>query len=706
MDQTVQTGATLDALANDLRRALGRALDERGELGRVIFATCPTKQLSDARARLARQLARERGAAFGWGRCDAEVEDSPALAPLAQALTPVLVRRLRGPAPALRALLRRRAGALASLFPLLAALAEADEADDAQAPPIEALIELLAALTTSAPLALVLSRSELAAPALVELLTALTRAPLGRLVILALAGPSQARVGQLAPLRERAQIFDDRSKGECRPSPQLIEALSRLVANVREHFMLLDPEWTIWFINYTIPELEEHEVIGTPLLDYTSPDHRAQVTEHLERVRRTGAPARFITENRGRTYESLCVPVHDPGRPGDTCAYLMRSMDVTERRRTEQALADKARVLELAERLADGGSYEWDLRTNHKTWTEGMFRIFRISREEWQGDPRTPVQRVHPDDRDTFVSALRAAMDSVVPRQELNYRLLLPSGELRHIHASTEVIYEDGEPVRNIGTIRDVTAQVEAERTREALIGELREKNAELERFNYMVSHDLKSPLVTISGFLGFLEADLERRDLEGARAELPPIKRAVKSMASLIADLLSLSRHGKVVNEIMEFELETIVREASALLDGERAATGAELVIHAPLGRVRGDRERLRLVFQNLISNAIKFSAERPLPRVEIGARAREGDTEYYVRDNGVGIDPRFHQRVFGLFERLDNRREGSGIGLALVRQIVELHRGRVWVESEGEGAGATLCFTLGRTPDGLAST
>ncbi len=700
MDKAVQTGETHDALANDLRRTLGRALIERGDVARAIYMACPTKLLSAARARRAGELAREHGAEFGWGHCDTRVDDSPVLAPLAQALAPVLDRRLRGPAPALRALLRRRAAALASLFPVLLAVHDAGRGGDArrQVTPTEALIELLAALTAEAPLVLVLSRSDHAAQALVELLVACTRAPLGGLVLLVLARHPPTSGDRLAPLRERAQLLDDRT-GECRPSPQLIETFAQFVGNVREHFVLLDHEWTIWFINYTVPELNPRELVGTSLLNYTIPEQREMITEHLERVRRTGEPSRFESELLGHRFENLCTAIHQPGRPYDTCAYLLRAIDITARRRTEQALADKMHALELAERLLDSGSWEWNFKTNIKTVTDGMLRLYQLEREEWTGDPNATTALMHPDDRDAVAAAKRRLIESDETRHAIDFRILLPTGELRHIHSECVVIRDDeGVPVRSLGTHRDVTARVEAERTREALIGELREKNAELERFNYIVSHDLKSPLVTISGFLGFLEADLERRDLEGARAELPPIKRAVKSMASLIADLLSLSRLGKVVGETMEFELDAIVDEAITLLDGERAATNAEVVITAPLGRVHGDRERLRLVFQNLISNAIKFSAERPLPRVEIGARARDGDTEYYVRDNGVGIDPRFHQRVFGLFERLDNQREGSGVGLALVRRIVELHRGRVWIESEGEGAGATLCFTLGR--------
>ena len=110
----------------------------------------------------------------------------------------------------------------------------------------------------------------------------------------------------------------------------------------------------------------------------------------------------------------------------------------------------------------------------------------------------------------------------------------------------------------------------------------------------------------------------------------------------------------------------------------------------------VLGDRVRLTEVFQNLIANAVKYMGDQTNPRIEIGSRSDEAEVVCFVRDNGMGIDPRYHEKVFGLFERLDASNEGTGIGLALVKRIIEVHGGRVWVESEGRGQGSTFLFTL----------
>jgi signal transduction histidine kinase len=235
----------------------------------------------------------------------------------------------------------------------------------------------------------------------------------------------------------------------------------------------------------------------------------------------------------------------------------------------------------------------------------------------------------------------------------------------------------------------------------EALRGErsdLAAKNAELERFNYTVSHDLKTPLVTIRGFAGLAGSDLAAARYDGVRKDLGRIVAAADKMHRLLDDLLELSRIGRVVHPPEDVALGALVREAIELLKDEMDRRGIEVAIAPELPVVRADRRRLLEVLQNLLENAMKFTAAQPQPRIEVGMRAEAGERVFFVRDNGQGIDPRFLERVFGLFEKLDPGGPGTGVGLALVRRIVEAHGGRAWAESSGVGQGATFCFTLGR--------
>ena len=234
---------------------------------------------------------------------------------------------------------------------------------------------------------------------------------------------------------------------------------------------------------------------------------------------------------------------------------------------------------------------------------------------------------------------------------------------------------------------------------RALLISELEKKNAELERFTYTVSHDLKSPLVTIRGFLGFLYDDAKARDMERFEKDLARIANAADRMQTLLNDLLELSRVGRIVNPPENIPFGHVAAEAIELNEGAIKNSGVHLEIHPDLPMIQGDRLRLVEVMQNLISNAVKFMGDQPMPRIEIGTRGVDEDEKaiLFVRDNGIGIDPAHHEQVFGLFNRLDPRVEGTGIGLTLAKRIIEVHGGRIWVESN-PGEGAAFLFTLSR--------
>lgn len=233
---------------------------------------------------------------------------------------------------------------------------------------------------------------------------------------------------------------------------------------------------------------------------------------------------------------------------------------------------------------------------------------------------------------------------------------------------------------------------------RKDLITELENKNAELERFTYTVSHDLKSPLFTIRGFLGYLEQDALSGNAERLRADIERIIDATDKMQRLLNELLELSRIGRLRNEYTSFPFEELIQEAAELSHGRLSERGVQVEIQPNLPVIHGDRVRLLEVLQNLLDNAAKFMGRQPTPRIEVGQAgedAEHGMPIFYVRDNGIGIASEHFDRVFGLFNKLDPRTDGTGIGLALVKRIIEVHGGRIWVESE-PGQGSTFFFTL----------
>ena len=228
---------------------------------------------------------------------------------------------------------------------------------------------------------------------------------------------------------------------------------------------------------------------------------------------------------------------------------------------------------------------------------------------------------------------------------------------------------------------------------------ELQEKNDELTRFTHAVSHDLRSPLVTIQTFQGHLERDLRSQDAARVEKDLGYIRNAADKMGRLLDEIRRLSRVGRIMNPSEEAPLQAIVKEALDLVAGRITGRGVRVDLTEEPVVLYGDRTRLVEVFMNLVDNAVKFMGDEQAPRVEIGMEQAGEELVLHVRDNGIGIDPQVQPLLFGMFHKLDPETEGEGIGLALVRRIVELHGGRIWVESEGLGKGTTFRFTLAKT-------
>jgi PAS domain S-box-containing protein len=247
----------------------------------------------------------------------------------------------------------------------------------------------------------------------------------------------------------------------------------------------------------------------------------------------------------------------------------------------------------------------------------------------------------------------------------------------------------DGAVIGRVWSFRDITVRKHQEK-------ELSEKNSELERFTYTVSHDLKSPLVTVKTFLGYLEQDLVRRDKERVKQDVAYMHTAADKMGQLLDELLNLARVGRKMNPAERVTFKELAQEVVRLVAGRISTGGAEVQVADAVVTLEGDRSRLVEIWQNLVENACKFMGNQPKPQVEIGVEKRGSETVFFVRDNGAGIDPRFQAKVFGLFEKLDPKVEGTGMGLALVKRIVEMYRGRIWVESPGLGQGAKFLFTL----------
>lgn len=278
------------------------------------------------------------------------------------------------------------------------------------------------------------------------------------------------------------------------------------------------------------------------------------------------------------------------------------------------------------------------------------------------------------------------------------------TAQIQSAKGTTRYVRQTSFPVRTqggfrIGAImRDVSEQILAEAERDNLIAELKSKNTELEQFTYTVSHDLKAPIITIQGFLGLLEKDLQSGNPESVKKDISRIVSASNKMQRLLDELLELSRIGRIVNPSNEVPFERIVQDAMAAVQGRLDTCKARVEIDSDLPVLFVDRTRVTQVVQNLLDNAAKFMGQQTHPIIRVGVQGEDQDGKpiLYVQDNGMGIDKDQQGRLFGLFQKLDPGAEGTGIGLALIKRIVEVHGGRVWITSPGLGQGTTVFFTL----------
>jgi len=317
--------------------------------------------------------------------------------------------------------------------------------------------------------------------------------------------------------------------------------------------------------------------------------------------------------------------------------------------------------------------------------------IYRYPREELIGIESWRL--VHPEDRSLTDKTRARRLKGEEAPPEYEARGLTKDGEAIWIKRRNTSIEYKGRPAI-LGNAVDITEQKQAEE-------ELRKINEELKNFVHVVSHDLKTPIISIQGFSSRLLKNYQEKLGEKGRVYLEHIKTSGRRMEVLVSDLLTLSKIGRVVSNLKDISSHEIVRNLTSDLQDRVKEKGIEFVVAHNLPTISCDGERIYQVFQNLLVNAIKFMGDTENPQIEIGYADKGDFHQFSVRDNGIGIDPKYHRRIFDMFHRLKKieDEEGTGLGLAIVDRIVTDHDGKVWVESE-KGKGATFYYTLPKDP------
>jgi PAS domain S-box-containing protein len=478
------------------------------------------------------------------------------------------------------------------------------------------------------------------------------------------------------------------------------------------------------------------EIIGESAARLIPEDRREEEAMILGRVARGERVAQLETVRRrkdGSLVEvSLTVsPIRDD--KGDVVGASKILRDITERRRADAELKRSHERIAIAAEAAGQGFWDYDIEAGTLQWDTQMFRLYGRSVMDGEQPYTLWTDSLHPEDRERCERELRAAIAGG-RRFDTDFRIVQPNGTTRHIKSLARVKHNsEGRPVKMFGLNYDITERKHHTEQLRALNAQLEErvvertaalaaanvvlaqKNEEVEAFVYIVSHDLRAPLVNIQGFAseisrscasleetlrdGALPPDIEtaalsivREDIAGA---LGYINASTMKFQRLIDTLLLLSRTGRQELRFEEADVQAIVDSTIASLRQTIQGSGSEVVVEA-LPSLRGDITAIGQVFANLISNALKYLQPGRPGHIVVGGEIVDGLAHYWVRDNGAGIPASAQPRLFQVFQRFHpDLASGDGMGLAIVKRIIERHGGRVWALSE-EGVGTTFHVEL----------
>jgi PAS domain S-box-containing protein len=387
--------------------------------------------------------------------------------------------------------------------------------------------------------------------------------------------------------------------------------------------------------------------------------------------------------------------------------------DISEQVRQRESLAQMEERYRLTTQSARVGVWVWNIGAGNFEIDSSMSEVFGFPPLPDKQAPMRVVAlqefmaRIHPDDFKRMMQEGVSVLKSDKPEYFQEYRIRLSSGQIRGIQ-SRGVLFRDaaGKVVRAAGVIWDATELMEARNALERKTEELERKTDELERanrelddFSYTASHDLKEPLRGISNYAQFLQEDYSARLDEKGQSMLLKMREQAKRMETLITELLNVARLSRAPFHIEDTDLQSTLAGILASLEFSIREKSVEIRVPRPLPRLCCDRVRAGELLRNLITNGVKYN-DKPERWLEIGYDGPVSEPIFYVRDNGIGIKPEYRDQVFSLFQRLHTREAfggGTGVGLTIAQKIVEMHGGRIWIESL-PNIGTTFYFTLGK--------
>jgi PAS domain S-box-containing protein len=476
----------------------------------------------------------------------------------------------------------------------------------------------------------------------------------------------------------------------------------------------IDTEGMITFWNPQAEKIfgwKEVEVMSRRLSSIIIPEPYRQMHDHgMEQYKVTGnGPAlNVLLELNAINREGKMFPIELTVLPIKQeseeffCAFIR---DISERKKSETLIRRTNERYELVAKATSDAIWDWDMRTQVVVRSgDGLQKLFGYSSEEASSDNDFWRKHVHPQDLERVVEKRRKLLEETKDQfWEDEYRFERSDGSFAFVYDRGYVIRnKEGIAVRMIGSTQDISPLKQSEQQLQELnqvlekrAAELLSSNRELERFAYVASHDLQEPLRMVSSFLQLLDRQYSAGLDEKAREYINFAVGGAERMKRLILDLLSYSRVGTVNEPFQPIDMNTLVKTVVQIFESRFEKEQITLRVES-LPTIHGNASQLQQLMQNLIGNALKYKSDKP-PVVEIGCEEEANRFVFFVKDNGIGINSKYFEKIFVVFQRLhpiDNY-SGTGIGLAICKKIVERHHGEIWVASE-EGKGSTFYFSL----------
>lgn len=493
------------------------------------------------------------------------------------------------------------------------------------------------------------------------------------------------------------QDISDRKRAE-----ESLQRYEKIVNTVSDFMSFIDLNYTYLAINQRYLDAfqkNREDVIGHSVIDVIGVENFNKISKPNLDKAFAGETSFVQTWSYQPAYGDRYVGMHyTPHKDvdGTVIGVIVNGYDMTESKLAEEALLESQSSLKEAQKLARLGSWEWDINKGEIFWSDQMYDIFGLNPDEFDLNRDSFMQLVHPDDLNDVLQSINTTLEKDVPYIH-EHQVVLPSGEVRYHRAQGKVIRdENGRPTRFFGTAMDITELKQVESELRKANGELQRSNKELEQFAYVASHDLQEPLRMVTSYTQLLERRYSDKLDDDAREFMGYTVEGAKRMQSLITDLLKFSRVNSHEKEFTDVDCNSLCREA---LDNLIVSINESDTIISSEGLpvVRGEETQLRQLFQNLISNALKYRDMERQNEIHVGAEKHNGYWQFVVKDNGIGIDEKYSDRIFIIFQRLHGKSEysGTGIGLALCKKIVERHGGEIWLKSQ-VGKGSEFFFTL----------